>query len=202
MLPFYVLVTGPSAEPLTDDELLNFTKVDSADLSLVQMFAAMAREYVEGQTGRAVLSQTWKLVRSSWPSPKIDDGRLYLERTPLASVTSVKYYPADSTAQATLSTSVYRVVLGGDDRPGFIELVDGQSWPDLAARSDAVEVEFEAGADDAANVPHGIKHAILLLTKHYYDAGRDPVNLGNIVTEIPYTLRDVIGSKRVGGWCA
>lgn len=203
MPPIYTQTVAPTAEPYTQAQLLEYTRATPEHGALVTSLAAVAREFVEEQTGRAMLSQTWKLNRDKWPcASKADGNRIYLERTPLATVTSVKYWPADGGAQATLSTSVYNVINGGSNSPGFVELKEGQSWPDLACRSDAIEIIFTAGVALAANVKKQVSHAVLLLTKHFYDNGQDPVNIGNIVNDVPFTLRDLISSQRVGGWIA
>lgn len=196
MLQIYQRTAEPAEEPVSVAELLDFIKAVPQETALVKALGSVAREFVEEQTGRALVTQTWKLTKSGWPFE-----RLVLERTPLASVTSVKYYPSDGGAQATLSTDVYRVINAGPNTHSWIELIDGQSWPELAARSDAIEVVFISGTAKAS-VKKQLVQAVCLLTKHLYDAGRNPVNVGNIVNEIPYTLRDFIAAQRVGGWFA
>jgi uncharacterized phiE125 gp8 family phage protein len=203
MLPALTLTTAPATEPHTTAEILAFVKAEPEDAATVEALYGVAREFVEEQTGRALITQTWTLKRSCWPAAcKPEKGKLYLQRVPTASVTSVKYWPADGGAQVTLSTSVYRAVLGFRDNPGFIELISGQSWPATADRSDAIEIVFTAGDAASADVKKTVKHAVLLLTKHLYDNGRDPVNIGNIVNDVPFTLTALLQSQRTGGWCA
>lgn len=177
-------------------ELFDFLKAAQEDSTLVSALGAVAREYVEEQTGRALITQTWKITSDSWPTEK-----LILEKCPLVSVTSVKYYPEDGSAQATLSNSLYRVMIAGDNSYGWIELLDGETWPDLAVRSDAVQVIFVAGSA-LGSVKKQIVQSICLLAKHMYDDGRNPVAIGQIIAEIPFTLRDLIASQRVAGWTA
>lgn len=196
MLAIYQRTVEPSAEPLTIGQLLDFMKAAPQDAALIESLGITAREFVEEQTGRALVTQTWRATFNEWQGETIT-----LDKAPLASVSSVQYYPANGGAIATLSTSVYRVINGGQNRPGFIELIDGQSWPDLVVRSDAIIIEFIAGTV-AASVKKQLVQAVALLTKHFYDNGRNPVNIGNIATEVPYTLRDLITSQRVGGWFA
>jgi uncharacterized phiE125 gp8 family phage protein len=204
MLPYYTQVSEPAIEPVTNAELLDFIKADASDTTLITSLGAVAREFVESQTGRAMITQTWQQIRPAWICNAEDDYKLFLERTPLASVTSIKYYPADGGAQLTLSSSVYRVITAGNDRVGWVELDVGQDWPDVAERSDAIEITFVAGVADASSVRRQLRHAILLLAKHLYDTGRDPVNAGNAnagkILEVPYTLRDMISAQRVWGW--
>ena len=73
-------------------------------------------------------------------------------------------------------------------------------WPDIYDRPDAVEVNFTAGYADAASVPKILRHAVLLLISHLYE-NRAAVSNGQ-VTEIPYTVKHLLESHRVGGWIA
>jgi len=166
-----------------------------AEDALIDALVSVAREYIEDFTGRSLLTQTWRLRLDCWP----DVTRIALERTPLATVTHVKYYPADGGAQATLTAGThYRV--NTDAEPGFIELIDGQYWPDLATRSDAVEIVFTAGAASASSIPHGLMQALRLRVAELYEI-RTTTNIGNIVNELP-RFRNLLESKRVGGWVA
>ena len=58
-------------------------------------------------------------------------------------------------------------------------LVDGQSWPSLYPRDDAVQIEYVAGYGAAASVPQVFKQAILLLVGHWY-ANRESSIVGTI----------------------
>jgi uncharacterized phiE125 gp8 family phage protein len=200
-LPSYTVTVQPTAEPISVADLNAHARVDGTDeLLLVQGYISAAREFIEGQTGRAFMTQTLTKTSSRFVDPRDDCyGRIsFLERTPLASVVSVKYYD-ENDVQQTLATTVYDVVTSA--APGFIYLKSGQSWPTLYDRPDAVEVTFTAGASSASAVPPTLRHAIALLASHLYEH-RQPVNVGNIINELPYNLRSFIESNRVGGWCA
>jgi uncharacterized phiE125 gp8 family phage protein len=196
-----VRVTDAATEPVTLAEASAFLRVDSTDdEALITTLIITARQMVEDFTGRALISQTWKLVQSEWPSGCSDQGRMMeLERSPLISVETVKYYPASGAAQATLASDAYLVLTG--PAPGIVYLKSDQDWPDIYDRPDAVEVNFTAGHANAAAVPRPLYHAVLLLIAHLYEL-RGPVNVGNIVTEIPYTIKHLLESHRVGGWVA
>ncbi len=169
------------------------------ELLLAQGYIAAAREFIEGQTGRAFLAQTIKRTFKTFVDLSDDcHGRLtYLNRTPVTAVTSVKYYD-ESDVQQTLATTVYGVVTSAE--PGFIYLKSGQSWPAIYDRPDAVEITFTAGASSASAVPPTLRHAIALLASHLYEH-RQPVNIGSI-SELPFNLRSFIDHNRVGGWVA
>lgn len=186
-------VTDAATEPVTLAEASAWLRVDSSDdASEITTLITTARQMVEDATGRALISQTWRLRQSEWPVAVIE-----LPASPLVSVESVKYYPADGSAQATLSSASYHVLT--DAEPGLVVLKADYDWPDIADRPDAVEVNFTAGYADADAVPRTLRHAVLLLIAHLYE-NRSPVNVGNIVTEVPITIKHLLESQRVGGW--
>ena len=205
-----VQTVAPASEPITTAEAKAFLRVDSSDEdTLIGTLISTARQVVEDFTGRAIISQTWKLTLDKWPIDcegwpwwevgSATNRTILLPRSPLASVTSVKYYPDDLSAQATLSSSAYHVVSG--TLPGAVILKASENWPALDIRPDAVEIIFVAGTADATTTPKQLTHAILLLVAHLYE-NRSPVNIGNIVNEIPFTVRALLESQRVGGWIA
>jgi uncharacterized phiE125 gp8 family phage protein len=196
----YTLVTGPESEPLEVGDAIAFLRASDDDAEYVSGLIAVAREMVENFTGRALLTQTWRMAADVWPT---GDGMRWrtitLDRTPLASVTSVKYWPAGGSAQTTLSADMYTVQTGAE--PGRLFLNYGEDWPDIEERPDAVEVNFTAGHTSCATVPATLRHATRLLVSHLYDQ-RAPLNIGNIVNELPFSLKHLLESQRVGGWVA
>jgi uncharacterized phiE125 gp8 family phage protein len=200
MISAAVRITDATSEPVTLAEAQAWLRVDSQDdASEITSLITTARQIVEDFTGQALLTQTWRLVASEWPAETFAGvgNVIRLPRSPLASVTSVKYYPEGGGAQATFASTNYHVVTV--ITPGAVVLADGASWPDLAVRPDAVEVNFTAGATTAAEISAGLKHAVLLVLAHLYEL-RSPVNVGNIVNELPFSLRHLLESHRVEGW--
>lgn len=190
-----VRTVDATEEPVTAEEAMAYLRVDNADEKAdIEALITVARGMVEDFTGRALMTQTWKLTLDDWPGDTIE-----LARSPLASVTSVKYYPASGAAQATLSAATYHALTG--PTPGQIVLKDGETWPDLAVRPDAIEVIFVAGNATAEAVPAILRHAVLFAVAHLYE-NRTPVNIGNIVNELPFSLKHMLESYRVGGWVA
>lgn len=188
-----VRVTAPASEPVTLAEAQSWLRVDSNDDSTeIETLIQVAREMVENATGRALISQTWKLSLSQWPETRTID----LPTTPLVSVETVKYYPADGGAQATLASSKYHVVTGTE--PGRVVLKANELWPDEDDRPDAVEVSFTSGWANAAAVPATLRHAMLFTLTHLYE-NRATVSAGT-TTEIPFALKHLLESQRVGGW--
>lgn len=200
MNKFYTRTVEPTDEPIEVADALNFLRADESEAERIAGLIAVAREVVEDFTGRALMAQTWKLTADVWPTGCGMKGRtLLLERTPLASVTSVKYYACGGSVQTTMDADMYIVQTGAT--PGRLVLAADESWPDLEDRPDAIEVTFTAGYASAAVVPATLRHAISLLVSNFYDL-RAPLNIGNIVNELPFNLKHLLESQRVGGWSA
>lgn len=209
MRPHYSLVTASATEPLTIEQASEHVRIDSNDdLVYLESLIGVAREYVEAVTGKVSTLATYKLVAPSWHSLiNGDDNRLTIParniysipvyRTPLVSVTSIKYYPPNTESQTTISASDYRVITTTE--PGIIQFKE--SPPSVEDRPDAIEIVFVAGYADSCNTPPGLKHAQKMLVAHWYEQ-RVPVSTGGSVNEIPFTLKTLIENQKVGGWIA
>jgi uncharacterized phiE125 gp8 family phage protein len=187
----YSTVTQPTTEPVAVPYAVGFLRAYPDDTPTIGALIPVAREMVEAFTGRALAPATFRLVASAWPSSQI----FALERTPVASITSVKYWPDGDGSQVTMTAGTdYRAIT--TTTPALCQIID--DLPALADRPDAIEIVFVAGAE-AASTPAALRHAVLLVVSHLYEQ-RAPVNVGNITSELPLQLRHLIESHRVGGW--
>ena len=134
-----VLVTAPTAQPITLDEAKLHLRVDGDDEdTLIDALIAAAAGHLDGYTGilgRCLMPQTWS------QEYEIATGDLVLPLGPVSSVVSV-----------TGGFTEYRLLKDG--RGFFLRLNDGSNWP-----SEAVTVVFVAGAVD---VPAPLNAAMLL----------------------------------------
>jgi len=113
----------------------------------------IAYNAVEQRLNRAIITQTRTATMANFGN------MILLDYPPLVSVTSVKYYDT-SNSQQTFSSAKYVV----DVTPTFgtIQLQEGQSWPTVRGRTDAVEVIFVCGAAvGSINGEVNIREAIL-----------------------------------------
>lgn len=203
MRPQYSITTAPTSEPITLAQASDHLRVDSTeDQSYISDLISVAREYFDAVTGRSSAVTTYVLTAETWEdlfSPMRRNNDTYglsayaipLYRTPLLTVDSVKYYAPDATSLTTMSASLYRVITGAE--PGMLQLKD--SPPSIDDRIDAIQITFTAGADTA---PAMSKHAIRMLVANFYEQ-RAPIIIGNIVNEIPYTLKSIIENQKIGG---
>jgi hypothetical protein len=130
-----------------------------------------------------------------------DATALTLDRSPLISVSSVKYYPASGGAQVTLTQGTDYAV-STVATPGRITPAVNASWPALAARPDAVQIVFVAGYGAAETaVPAMLRLAVLALTNHFYDQ-RAIITETRSVEAIPHTLDAILAQFRVRGQLA
>lgn len=187
----YSTVTQPTTEPVAVNAAISFLRAYPDDAPVIGSLIPVAREMVEAFTGRALAPASFRLVAATWPKSEI----FALERTPVTAITSVKYWPADDSAQVTMTAGTdYRAIT--TVTPALCQII--ADLPALADRPDAIEIVFAAGAD-AASTPAALRHAVLLVVSHLYEQ-RAPVNVGNITSELPLSLRHLLESHRIGGW--
>lgn len=180
------LITAPSTEPVTVAEIKAHLRVtNSADDTYLGTLLAAAREYVEQQTGRALAEQTREYTADAFPG----NGVLRLGFAPVVSISSVKYLD-EAGSEQTLDSSVYTV--DTQSEPGALALKVDQDWPDTASLPAAVRVRYVCGATARPL----LKQAVLFIAAHWYEQ-RLPVNVGNIVNEIPHSLAAILLANRI-----
>lgn len=193
MTSYLARSVAPASEPVLLPDLKDFCEITHSlkDADLTNALAA-ARDETEIYTGLALMTQTWVLSASVWCGRAVE-----LARAPLASVVSVKHYPADGGAQVTVSSGQYRAALCGFSRLGFIEFADTFDFPALADRWDAVEIVFTAGVASSTLIPPSLIRAIKILARDLMDEKRNIIT-GTIVAENP-RLRNLFDPHRVRG---
>jgi uncharacterized phiE125 gp8 family phage protein len=186
------LVTAPAAPLLTTADAKAHLRVDhSGEDDLIAAYVTAANDMLDaqfGELGRALVTQTWKLVMPSLTGTYFD-----LPVPPVQSITSITYYDADN-AEQTLSTGVYRLTAQNDS--ARVDLVDGQSWPVTYSRTDAVTVTYVTGYGNAGtDAPEGIRMAARLLVSHWYDNRSAVTERGAV--EVPMAVKFLLAKYRV-----
>lgn len=196
MIPAYTITSQPSCEPITYDQAAAHVRVDSTDdQSYISDLIPVAREYVDGVTGRASIQAAWKCTAASWDDlldGAVDTIKLY--RTPLVAVQSVKYYALDATTLTTMPTTDYRVVTGYE--PGLIQFKE--SLPALDDRPDAIQIAFTAGYSTPDQTPAILKHCVKVCVADFYEQ-RVSIVFGQ-PHEVRPVLFNLLQNQRVGGW--
>lgn len=189
----------PTVEPLTSSECLDHllvieTDERAAQASYIDALVVKARRFVERSLERQLTTATWRLTLEEFPD------EIELRPVPAIAVSSITYVDTAGTTQ-TLAATEYQTDLGAEDKPARIKPAYGKSWP--STRGDtyaAVTVTFTAGyGATAASVPQTIRHAMLLLVAHWYNL-REPINVGNIVNEIPFSVASLLNLEDWGAY--
>jgi len=150
---------APATSPVTTTEAKLHARldVDTIDADL-QLIIDGATEQIEGLIDRQIVTATYRFTMPCWPPT------LWLPLGRTQSVTSIKYYDPDN-AQQTLSASLYRV--DANQEPAVISSTT--TFPISYTRSDAIEIIYTVGYGTAAQVPAGLKGAILMLVTHRFE---------------------------------
>lgn len=188
------LVTGPSQEPVTLEGVKLHARIDyDADDELIVEFISTAREWVEGQTKRALVTQTYDLYLD-YGFPTNQDGQpcIRLPVNPVASVSSITYKSESAPSpETTLAASQYIAVTR--KYGSYIVPAYNVDWPTPRRVPEAVTVRFVAG-ESASSVPSGLCTAIKLLATHLYE--RRDLIMDEALREIPYGVEALISPYR------
>ena len=152
------LSVAPATEPITLTEAKSNLGIDDTlqDTEITR-YIKVAREKVEKYLGVSLVTQTWKLTLDRFPTD------IELKKTPVASVTSIKYYDSDNALQTLSSATYYLDNKGENARHWILEEADS-NWPDTYSRVNAVEVLYVSGKADSA-VDEDIQQAIHEIVK-------------------------------------
>lgn len=184
-----ILLTGPASEPITLAEAKAFLRVEHTDDDdVIAALIAGSRIHVEAATRRALITQTWRVVRDAWPT----DGRLALAPAPLREVSAARVYRADGTTQ---SIDVAVLVVDKAAAPAVVAFAPW-SLPVPGQARAGIEIDIEAGYGAATDVPEPLRQAIRLLVAHWYE-NRGLVASGPGTAELPLTVTALIAPFRV-----
>lgn len=173
-----VAVTGPTGEPVSLDDLKLHLRIDGRDEdALLAGLITAARQEVEFETGRALMTQTWDLWLDGWPCVHgTPSAVLRIPLPRLQAVAWVKYFDT-ANGEHTLDASAYYVDSASE--PGRVCLAYGQSWPATVLRPiNGVQVRFTAGYGDAGSVPPKLAAAIKLVAGWLYENRGDGAPAG------------------------
>ncbi len=156
-----LLLTAPAAEPLSLDEAKAFIRVEhNDDDALIVALIAAARIHIETETRRALITQSWRIVRDCWP----ECGRTAVRPAPLRALTAVRVFDFENNAH-DLDLQAFVLDLGASEL-AFIPWTLMQ--PTRIA--DGVEIDVTVGyGDTALDAPEPLRHAVRLLIAHWYE---------------------------------
>jgi len=185
-----ILLTPPAVEPVTLADAKAYLRVAHADDdAVITALIAAARSYVEAQTRRALITQTWRLVRDAWPA----DGRIAALPVPLIEIVAARVLDEDGTPHA-IDLQAFAA-----DTAAVPAIIAFAPWS-LAApgrRVGGIELDIETGYGDTPDdVPQPLRQAVRLLVAHWYE-NRGLIGIGHSVAVLPATVAALIAPYRV-----
>jgi uncharacterized phiE125 gp8 family phage protein len=183
-----ILLFGPAVEPISLAEAKAHLRVEHADDDAeILALIAGARVHVETQTRRALIAQTWRLVRDAWPV----DGRIAVLPAPLRELLAARVVMRDGSAQAI---DLDRFTLDKAGAPAMLAFAPG-TLPGSDRPVAGIELDVEVGyGDDAGGVPESLRQAVLKLVAHWYE---NRGVAGERAAVLPLTVGALIAPYRV-----
>tara|TARA_R110000822_G_scaffold227789_1_gene360408 strand:- start:9023 stop:9697 length:675 start_codon:yes stop_codon:yes gene_type:complete len=188
-------------------EIKSWLKVDGSDDDTVLGSIRIASDqWAQNYTGRTLTTQTYELFLDTVYDLEnlIDEGiytgidvqlpkrNIVLPRSPVASISHVKYYDEDDTA-TTWATSNYR--LDNASLPAKFTLKKGISYPTGLRQVNGFEIKYVAGYGASANVPQQIKQACLMYSAYLNEHRGDLVDGKSI--DAPILAKQLLEPYRV-----
>ena len=185
------LVTAPNTEPLSLQAAKDQLRLDTdTDDRLILSLIKAARQWVEGQTKRALVSQTWdQTIDGNWPW-KYGGPRIELEKNPIISIDSISYVTGAS-PEPTLAANQYTAVTR--NYCSYIVPAYGVEWPTVRCVPEAITVRFTAGY---TTVPQPLVHAIAMLVTHWYENREVIESSQREINVVPYSVEALISPYR------
>jgi len=156
-------------EPVTLDEakehIQGLEGISDFDYFITRLITA-ARETAEEYCWRTIVQSTYELRLASFTSNKI-----LLPRPVVSDITSVKYINSAGT-EITIASSDYKLL--DWEEPAILLPAFGVTWwPSARGGEGDVTIEYVAGYATAAAVPAGIKQAVLMMVRTWFDNRED-----------------------------
>ncbi len=210
------IITPPEIEPITvealDAHLRGDGEIAENEAEFLNHIITASRQFIETETGRALIEQTHSVSLSHWPQ-KGDlwwDGirelaiseihgiqqSIVLPYSPLISIDSVKFYSRDN-VETVYEPANY--MADTFSTPGQLVLNENARIPTNLRRTNAVIVEYKVGyGDTAVSVPGALRQALLLLATHWYE-NREYVKIQSDLVQAPTPihLQRIINQYRV-----
>jgi uncharacterized phiE125 gp8 family phage protein len=183
-----ILLTAPAVEPISLAEAKAFLRVEhSDDDDLITALIAGARLYVEGQTRRALMTQSWRLVLDAWPQ----GGRLDVRPAPLRTLDAARVYDGEGDVQ-TVDVEAFVV-----DTAGASLVFSPWALPQPGRGTAGIELDVTCGyGDNATDVPEPLRQATRLIVAQWYE-NRSVTEPGAGAVPLPLTVPALLAPYRM-----
>lgn len=156
------------------------------DDALIEMIIEAARDSVENETGRVLITRTLVEQRNCLAS------EMELSHT-AQSIASIQYIDTDGATQ-TLAATEY--VVDTARTPALVTVAYGKTYPSIRSTHNAVTITYVTGfGDNAQDVPSALRSAMLLLIAHLYEnrEATAPIN----INEVPMSTKYLLGPYKL-----
>lgn len=204
------VITAPSVEPISLEQAKAHLRVDTTDQDdLIESLISAARERIEDETGRALITQTLEIALDYFVEPPdlryvtypylTPAKAILLPRPPLQSLKRITYIDGDGNEvllhdEVGSPTVISDLVVDTYSEPGRLVPASGGNWPSVQDRANAVVIRYTAGYASADDVPKPIVQAILLLLGHLHE---NPSAVSEQKYELPMGVEWLIAKHRV-----
>lgn len=183
------IIEQPDVEPISVEELqeqLRLDTLDASEITLLNLYITAAREQCETVTGRALITQKWRLTLDSWPhgrEPWWDGVRqvpiselrsasrpswVIVPRYSLQSVERLVVFDFDGQPEEIDVETTF--IVDTQQEPGRLVLRNTATWPVALQRANAIEIDYKAGYGDAPHdVPAALRLALIQMAAHLYE---------------------------------
>ncbi|MCF6344752.1 MAG: head-tail connector protein [Devosiaceae bacterium] len=184
------LLSAPALEPVTLAQTKEFLRIDEAhEDDFINSLIVAARIHVESITARALISQSWRVVRDCWPS----DRTIHLPVGPLISLSAITTYDDDGNA-STLPLAQFQPET--EIAPARIFLPSNISGQSVMRQRGAIEIDYVAGFGVSSDdVPSDIKQAIFTLIAYWFEH-RDAVVIAGSGSIVPAGFDMLVSAYR------
>jgi uncharacterized phiE125 gp8 family phage protein len=185
-----ILLSPPAVEPVSLAEAKAYLRVEHGDDdAVIAALIAGARLHIEAQIRRALITQSWRLVRDAWPA----DGRIAVAPAPLRELLAARVYRLDGSTQ-DIDVDVF--VPDAASAPAMLGFALG-ALPAPGRTVGGIELDVEVGYGDApSDVPEPLRQAIRILTAHWYE-NRGLLGESGAVGVLPQSAGALIAPYRV-----
>jgi uncharacterized phiE125 gp8 family phage protein len=190
--PAEPVVTLAEAREALDIDTEGSPPVSEHDDLIEKAVAAATAELdgPEGWLGRALVTQTWKLLLPRFPGSSGSSAGIPLPLTtgkaltspPATVVSAITYSDTDGVVQ-TLDAAAYRVL--SEAEPNVVEPIYNTAWPASRATRHTLAITYTAGFGAASEVPEDIKTYIKARVRQFYD-NPSLLTVGVSVSETPF----------------
>ncbi len=197
------IIEPPELEPITvaalDAHLRGDGEIAENEAEFLESLITAARQYIETETRRALITQKHSIALNSWPAQGSEpwwDGvregaiadihkkaqNIKLPYAPLQSITQVVWYNRANEVQ-TYDPKNY--MADTFSTPGALVINDGALIPTNTRQTNSVEIEYLVGyGDTAVSVPGALRQALTLLATHWYE-NREYVKIQSDLVQAP-----------------